>query len=135
MYPYFVALNKTILCLQWKNSTIYCKKYKCISGSSSSKIKNKLTFISNQRIFLTLKLYNLVDCNQQNAVNVSFPSTTCLFCHFSKISIPLMFSICNLKRGIRCAAMCSDFLYTLLQATYVRLLCSVLKSLSSYPWI
>lgn len=88
MYPYFVALNKTILCLQWKNSTIYYKKYKCISGSSSSKIKNKLTFISNQRIFLTLKLYNLVDCNQQNAVNVSFPSTTCLFCHFSKISIP-----------------------------------------------
>lgn len=23
-----------------------------------------------------------------------------------------MFSICNLKRGIRCAALCSDFLYT-----------------------
>lgn len=56
MYPYFVALNKTILCLQWKNSTIYCKKYKCISGSSSSKIKNKLTFISNQRNFFNLKV-------------------------------------------------------------------------------
>lgn len=25
----------------------------------------------------------------------------------------LMFSICNLKRGIRCAAMCSDFFYIL----------------------
>lgn len=52
------------------------------------------------------------------------------FCNFSKIWIPLIISKCNLKRRIRSAVLCSDFVYILLLTTYARLLCILLKSLS-----
>lgn len=52
------------------------------------------------------------------------------FRNFSKIWIPLIISKCNLKRRIRSAVLCSDFVYILLLTTYARLLCILLKSLS-----